>query len=60
MSALDMARDPRWGRSEECYSEDPCLAAAMAKAAVTGMQSTGVGMDGMACRFKLCGMLECI
>ena len=43
MSALDMARDPRWGRSEECYSEDPCLAAAMAKAAVTGMQSTGVG-----------------
>lgn len=23
MSALDMARDPRWGRSEECYSEDP-------------------------------------
>ena len=20
MSALDMARDPRWGRSEECYS----------------------------------------
>lgn len=43
MSALDVARDPRWGRSEECYSEDPCLAAAMAKAAVTGMQSTGVG-----------------
>ena len=43
MSALDMARDPRWGRSEECYSEDPCLAASMAKAAVTGMQSTGVG-----------------
>ena len=31
MSALDMARDPRWGRSEECYSEDPCLAASMAK-----------------------------
>lgn len=43
MSALDVARDPRWGRSEECYSEDPCLAAVMAKAAVTGMQSTGVG-----------------
>lgn len=43
MSALDMARDPRWGRSEECYSEDPHLSAAMAKAAVTGMQSAGVG-----------------
>ena len=40
---VDLERDPRWGRSEECYSEDPCLAAAMAKAAVTGMQSTGVG-----------------
>lgn len=25
MSALDMARDPRWGRSEECYSEGHAL-----------------------------------
>lgn len=42
MSMLDILRDPRWGRSEECYSEDPYLAARMAEAAVKGMQSTGV------------------
>lgn len=42
MSALDVLRDPRWGRSEECYSEDPCLSSRMAAAAVTGMQSEGV------------------
>ena len=23
VSALDVLRDPRWGRSEECFSEDP-------------------------------------
>ena len=23
VSALDMLRDPRWGRSEECFGEDP-------------------------------------
>lgn len=42
MSALDMLRDPRWGRSEECYSEDPYLSSRMAAAAVTGQQSEGV------------------
>jgi beta-glucosidase len=42
MSMLDMLRDPRWGRSEECYSEDPCLSAAMARAALEGCQSQGV------------------
>ena len=42
MSMLDVLRDPRWGRSEECYSEDPFLTAIMASAAVKGMQSAGV------------------
>lgn len=42
MSALDVLRDPRWGRSEECYSEDPYLSSQMAAAAVAGMQSEGV------------------
>lgn len=42
MSVLDVLRDPRWGRSEECYSEDPYLSARMAEAAVKGMQSAGV------------------
>lgn len=42
MSMLDVLRDPRWGRSEECYGEDPYLGAQMAKAAVTGCQEAGV------------------
>ncbi len=44
ISMLDILRDPRWGRSEECYGEDPYLAAALAKAAVTGCQSEGVAV----------------
>ncbi len=44
VSALDVLRDPRWGRSEECYSEDPLLASRMAQAAVRGIQSHGVDM----------------
>jgi beta-glucosidase len=35
---LDLARDPRWGRTEETYGEDPYLVSRMAVAAVTGMQ----------------------
>lgn len=42
VSALDVLRDPRWGRSEECFGEDPVLASRMAQAAVRGMQSQGV------------------
>lgn len=42
ISMLDILRDPRWGRSEECYSEDPYLAAKMAENAVIGCQKAGV------------------
>ncbi|HEX7056657.1 MAG TPA: glycoside hydrolase family 3 C-terminal domain-containing protein [Bacilli bacterium] len=35
---VDMERDPRWGRTEEAYGEDPCLTGAMATALVQGMQ----------------------
>jgi beta-glucosidase len=35
---LDLARDPRWGRTEETYGEDPYLVSRMAVAAVTGFQ----------------------
>lgn len=37
-SALDVLRDPRWGRSEECFGEDPYLAGEMTEALVSGMQ----------------------
>ncbi len=34
----DLARDPRWGRSEESYGEDPFLTGTMAAAFVHGLQ----------------------
>lgn len=36
---LDVARDPRWGRVEETYGEDPVLAGALGSAYVRGMQT---------------------
>ena len=38
VSALDILRDPRWGRSEECYGEDPVLSARLTQAVVKGLQ----------------------
>jgi beta-glucosidase len=35
---VDVARDPRWGRVEETFGEDPCLVAQMGVAAVRGFQ----------------------
>ncbi|MFJ8753161.1 glycoside hydrolase family 3 N-terminal domain-containing protein [Streptomyces sp. NPDC102441] len=38
VSALDLVRDPRWGRAEECFGEDPYLAARFTEALVRGVQ----------------------
>ena len=35
---INIFRDPRWGRGQETYGEDPFLTAQMGKAYVTGMQ----------------------
>jgi len=35
---LDLARDPRWGRTEETYGEDPFLGSRMGVAAIEGLQ----------------------
>ncbi len=35
---VDMCRDPRWGRNEEDYGEDPYLTGKMAGAYIIGMQ----------------------
>ena len=35
---INIARDPRWGRNEESYSEDPYLLSRMAVAFIKGMQ----------------------
>ncbi|MEL6876853.1 MAG: glycoside hydrolase family 3 N-terminal domain-containing protein [Pseudomonadota bacterium] len=40
---VDVARDPRWGRIEETFGEDPFLVGEMGVAAVEGLQ--GVGTD---------------
>ncbi|WP_322923280.1 glycoside hydrolase family 3 N-terminal domain-containing protein [Paenibacillus campi] len=39
---LDIVRDPRWGRTEETYGEDPYLAAELAVAAVRGLQGNSL------------------
>lgn len=35
---LNIARDPRWGRTSECFSEDPLLTGEMGVAYVQGLQ----------------------
>jgi beta-glucosidase len=35
---VDMARDPRWGRTEEAYGEDPFLTGKLASALIRGIQ----------------------
>ncbi len=42
---LDLARDPRWGRTEETYGEDLYLVSRIGLAAILGFQGTGP-MDG--------------
>ena len=39
---LDVVRDPRWGRVEECVSEDPYVVGTIGTAYVRGLQSAGV------------------
>jgi len=47
---LDIARDPRWGRTEETFGEDPYLTARMGTAYVIGLQGgdfkTGIMATG--------------
>jgi beta-glucosidase len=55
---FDLIRDPRFGRVEECYAEDPYLVGCMGDAFVTGMQGdatesiTGIGKDKVMCTAK--------
>ena len=52
---FDLARDPRYGRVEECYGEDPYLVAEMGKAYIIGMQ----GNPGLTCQHIPTGHLAC-
>jgi len=51
---LDLARDPRWGRVEETYGEDPYLASRMGVAYIRGMQGEGpaITAEHVACTAK--------
>ncbi|PAD75260.1 glycoside hydrolase family 3 N-terminal domain-containing protein [Paenibacillus campinasensis] len=42
---LDVVRDPRWGRTEECFAEDPYLVAEMGVQAIRGLQGHGLDRD---------------
>ena len=42
---VDLARDPRWGRTEETYGEDPYLVSRIGVAAVEGFQGDGPFID---------------
>jgi beta-glucosidase len=41
---LDVTRDPRWGRIEETYGEDPYLAAELGCAYIRGLQGTDLAV----------------
>jgi beta-glucosidase len=55
---FDLIRDPRYGRNEECYAEDPYLVSRMGTSFVIGMQGdpsqtkNGIGKDKVMCTAK--------
>jgi len=42
---LDLARDPRWGRTEETYGEDPYLTSRLGVAVIKAIQGQGPGIS---------------
>ena len=46
---MDVARDPRWGRVEETYGEDPVLAGTLGTAFVRGLQTDDLRDGVVAC-----------
>lgn len=54
-TVIDLVGDIRWGRTEECYGEDPYHAAQFAKACVKGMKAGGAQI----CAKHFCGGGEC-
>ena len=52
---LDVVRDPRWGRTEETYGEDPYLVARMGTAFVEGLQGPDLAAGVIATAKHLVG-----
>jgi len=46
---VNIFRDPRWGRGQETYGEDPYLTARLGKAFVRGLQGKGETLKTAAC-----------
>ena len=46
---VNIFRDPRWGRGQETYGEDPFLTKQLGKAFVKGLQGNGTYMKAAAC-----------
>ena len=42
---MDVPRDPRWGRTVECYSESPFLVTELALQQAKGLQESGIGVS---------------
>ena len=46
---INIFRDPRWGRGQETYGEDPFLTATLASALIKGIQGEGEFLKASAC-----------
>jgi len=46
---LDLSREPRWGRCQENYGEDPYLTSRMGVEYIKGLQGDGPDIDGEHC-----------
>lgn len=46
---INIFRDPRWGRGQETYGEDPYLTSRLGVAFITGLQGSGETMKAAAC-----------
>ena len=46
---INIFRDPRWGRGQETYGEDPYLTSRLGVAFITGLQGDGKTMKAAAC-----------
>ena len=46
---INIFRDPRWGRGQETYGEDPVLTATLGSAYVKGLQGDGPTLKSAAC-----------
>lgn len=62
MSLLDVVRDPRWGRTEECFGEDPYLLSCFNKFIISTMQGNNdfINSDNIPVVAKhMCAQGEC-